>query len=754
MRFRSAFMIASFGFLLLVHGEMRAQARPVPATEPLPPNPIQIDGTCLRVGGDPVFLVAGELDYFAVPRKQWKSRMSAMKSSGINCLWSRMPWRLHEPEPGRFDFGSKKDEVRDIEGFLKAAKEKDLYVIIRPGPMLGPGLKYNGLPDWVAQKNTELRSRTRGGEDRGPGSVSLLHPSYLEAAASWMEQAGAVIARHTLARGGPVAFVQLDGPAPGIPDAFENADFNAASFGFGKRNGRYAHFLWSRYQTIGKVNYEYGTQYTSFQQARPPDPHGASNEFERRMRRDYIQFTLENGTEYLQNLSKALRAAGVEVPLTCIAGGPGSGGLMSIAADRMGLKSLLPGVDHSSLGTAFRKEAEPADGSGFTSIAEAFLSLENLRLMESPAIVFGMPALYADPDGLRGNILMHVAAGLKGLAYTRFAEGIPPEGLAPAETDSGSGPAILNRQGKSGPAVRVLKEVHAVLRKNAWIAEAERDADCLIAFDFNEPVNALSYGSKGRTVFTAAEACAFLKDGLLPSLWRAGWSPAFVKLNDDAFIADVSRPLIVVSSSCMSLANQLRLVDFMKKGGRILVTPVLPSMDERFNPCAELADYLGAQSAQVLKNGSVAFRFGKDSNIPSGGLFWTRTAPRGAEALASEEGSGKTVAWRKKTTGNGEAVFLGVSWEDSDGDAEQARIRMTGSLLESLGGRRVLNLSGSGLWATALRSGKRGMIFVFNPSLSAAETGIRYQPDASGKPAYTGKLALQPGEMKTVEVRY
>jgi beta-galactosidase len=753
MRFRSIQIALIFGGLILLVGEVRAQARALPETEPVPPNPIRIDGTRLAVGGDPFILVAGELDYFSVPRKQWKSRMSAMKSAGINCLWVRMPWRLHEPEQGRFDFGSKKDEVRDVEGFLKAAMEKDLYVIVRPGPMLGPEVRYNGLPDWLAEKKTDLRSRTRAGADRGPGSVSRLHPSYLESAATWMQQAGRVIAKHTLARGGPVAFVQLDGPAPGIPDAFENAEFSAATLGFGKKDGRYAHFLWTRYQTIEKVNYEYGTQYTSFLQARPPDPEGGSDEFERRWRRDYIEFALENATEYLQTLANALRQSGIEVPLTCISGGPGSGVLLSNAADRMGLKSLLPGVDHSSL---FQPEsAGPASGetASLRSLAATFVSLENIRLMGAPAVVFGMPARYDDPAGLRSLNLTAVAAGIKGLAYTRFAEVSFPGELAPESAAVGPLPAVLDMNGKPGPAIPVLRDVCSFLRKNAWIAEAERDADCLVAFDFNEPVSALSWGDKGRTAFTAAEAGEFLRNGMLPSLWRAGWSPAFIELNDRGFTADVSRPLIVVSSTCMSLANQLRLTDFLKKGGRILITPVLPSMDERFNSCTELADFLGASAAQTLKTKGAVFRWMEDSGIPAAALYGMKSTPRAAESIASEESSGRTIAWRKKTAGNGEIVFLGAVWEDAAGDLESARSRMTRTLLESLGGRRVLTLSGSGLWATALRSGKHGMIFVYNPSLSVAETGIRFQPDVSGKPAYSGKLTLQPGEIKTIEVR-
>lgn len=755
MRFRSRGLSPFILLLLVSQGGIRAQSRPVPVTEPIPPNPIRIDGTCLRVGGDPVFLVAGELDYFSVPRKQWKSRMSAMKSAGINCLWIRMPWRLHEPEPGRFDFGSKKDEVRDVEGFLKAAKEKDLYVIVRPGPMIGPELKYSGLPDWIAEKKPDLRSKTRAGADRGPGSVSLLHPSFLESASGWMEQAGRVIAKHTLAAGGPVAFVQLDGPGPGIPDTYADADFNSAALGFGKKDGRYPHFLWTRYQTIDKVNYEYGGQYTSFQQVRPPDPDGGSDEFERRRRRDLIQFTLENGAEYLQTLSKALRAAGVEVPLTCIAGGPGSGGLLSTAADRMGVKSLLPAADHSSLFAGADAAADAGGAGAFRSLAEAFVSLEILRLMGAPPAAFGMPAFAGPQFALRGQSLAQTAAGLKGLAYSSCAEGSMPEGLAPETVVAAAGRILIDASGKPAPAANAVKEVHSFLRKNAWLAEAERDADCRIAYDFDAATGALSWGSRGRSVFTAGEADGFLRNGLLPALWRAGWSPAFVKLNSDDWTADTSNPVIVLSSSAMSLSNQLRLADFMKRGGRFLIAPVLPSTDERFNPCADLAGFLGASPVQPLKTKDAVFRFAEDSGVPASALYGMKTTPRQAEVIASEEPSGKTVAWRKKAAGGGEAVFLGVTWEDAGGDAEQARIRMTGSLIESLGGRRMLDLSGSGLWAAALRSGKRGMIFVYNLSpVPVVDTEVRYQPEATGKPVYSGKLTLKPGEVKTIDIRY
>jgi len=69
------------------------------------------------------------------------------------------------------------------------------------------------------------------------------------------------------------------------------------------------------------MNYDYGTQYTSFHQARPPGSEGGNDEFELRRRKDYLEFNLETSAEYLQLLAKWIRSAGIEVPLACDAGG-------------------------------------------------------------------------------------------------------------------------------------------------------------------------------------------------------------------------------------------------------------------------------------------------------------------------------------------------------------------------------------------------------------------------------------------------
>ena len=47
-----------------------------------------------------------------------------------------MPWNLHEPERGVFDFGDGERELSpflNLTRFLEMAKEEDLFVVFRPG---------------------------------------------------------------------------------------------------------------------------------------------------------------------------------------------------------------------------------------------------------------------------------------------------------------------------------------------------------------------------------------------------------------------------------------------------------------------------------------------------------------------------------------------------------------------------------------------------------------------------------------------
>ena len=65
----------------------------------------------------------------------------------ISC--SYVPWNLHEPEEGVYDFGGGGRDFSmflDLARFLTMAKQEDLLVIFRPGPYICAEWDFGGLP--------------------------------------------------------------------------------------------------------------------------------------------------------------------------------------------------------------------------------------------------------------------------------------------------------------------------------------------------------------------------------------------------------------------------------------------------------------------------------------------------------------------------------------------------------------------------------------------------------------------------------
>ncbi|XP_012863076.1 beta-galactosidase-1-like protein 3 [Echinops telfairi] len=119
------------------------------------------------VGGKPHFtleghkfwIFGGSIHYFRVPRAYWKDRLLKLKACGFNTLTTYVPWNLHEPERGKFDFSGN----LDLEAFIWMAAEVGLWVILRPGPYICSEIDLGGLPSWLLQDpDLNLRTTDKG----------------------------------------------------------------------------------------------------------------------------------------------------------------------------------------------------------------------------------------------------------------------------------------------------------------------------------------------------------------------------------------------------------------------------------------------------------------------------------------------------------------------------------------------------------------------------------------------------------------
>lgn len=101
------------------------------------------------INDKPFQIISGSIHYFRVVKEYWKDRLEKLKALGMNTVETYIPWNIHEPVKGEFDF----EGMKDIVGFVKLAEELGLYVILRPSPYICAEWEFGGLPGWLLKED-------------------------------------------------------------------------------------------------------------------------------------------------------------------------------------------------------------------------------------------------------------------------------------------------------------------------------------------------------------------------------------------------------------------------------------------------------------------------------------------------------------------------------------------------------------------------------------------------------------------------
>lgn len=153
---------------------------------------LHINREGLMLGKKPFYLASGDLHYFRVVPEDWNKRMKLMTDFGLTALQTYVPWNVHEPKPGVFDFSG----IKDLARFLQLADGNGLKVLLRPAPFICSEWEWGGLPSWL------LKERDM--------EVRCSDPRYLKAVRSYYEKLCPVFIPYLSTRGGPVLMVALE----------------------------------------------------------------------------------------------------------------------------------------------------------------------------------------------------------------------------------------------------------------------------------------------------------------------------------------------------------------------------------------------------------------------------------------------------------------------------------------------------------------------------------------------------------------
>lgn len=111
-------------------------------------------GKDFYINGEKIIILSGAIHYFRVVPEYWRDRLIKLKNAGFNTVETYVPWNLHEPREGEFNF----EGLANFEKFLEICKELDLYVIFRATPYICAEWDFGGLPYWLLKdKNIKLR---------------------------------------------------------------------------------------------------------------------------------------------------------------------------------------------------------------------------------------------------------------------------------------------------------------------------------------------------------------------------------------------------------------------------------------------------------------------------------------------------------------------------------------------------------------------------------------------------------------------
>lgn len=97
------------------------------------------------IDGQKTKIISGAIHYFRLAPSQWEDSLYNLKALGANTVETYIPWNIHEPKEGCYEF----EGTKDIVSFVRLAEKMGLYVILRPSAYICAEWEFGGLPAWL-----------------------------------------------------------------------------------------------------------------------------------------------------------------------------------------------------------------------------------------------------------------------------------------------------------------------------------------------------------------------------------------------------------------------------------------------------------------------------------------------------------------------------------------------------------------------------------------------------------------------------
>ena len=562
-------------------------------------------------------VVSGEIHYFRLGRDEWADRLDTAARTGVTAIATYIPWLAHELPDGTFDFGERHPHL-DLAGFLRLCADRGLAVIARPGPFVMAELKNEGLGYSVMRRHPEIRCVGWRGELRPETIVDYLHPAYLDGVRAWFDAVIPILAEHAASRGGPVIGVQLDNEIGMLPWVTNSPDLSERTVAELVEHLVDVH-------TAGAVQARYGVGHSAFdvtdRSTWAPALRAPNEQQVLVLHRDLGRFTRERYARYTQLLATWVRERGVGEDVPLLVNVHGCWGDRATMFP-LGISQLhrtwaggevIPGND------IYIGDLDLDKLPGFW-VSNAFLAATCRDDQTYGVFEFEVGSgdygealdVSSGPEAAGLKLQLAIAQGSSVINYYLLAGGRNPLLFEPvgdgndrvAFTGERHGfAAPVSPEGDVAPWFDETARLTAAVRDQARVLRAAKPErpPVTLGFVVDHYMTEYRFPDSPREAEFVADLERFRGSGAREILTRAlvvgGYAPDAAMIDDAAAFDRLSTDRVLALAPTPYLDDDIQraLVEWVRRGGRLLLSGPPPQWDMEGNEATALLDGLGVQ---------------------------------------------------------------------------------------------------------------------------------------------------------------
>lgn len=663
----------------------------------------------------PYFVISGEIHYFRLDPKLWVKHLKLLKDSGANTTSTYIPWDWHEYEENKFDFTGETNPARNLIKYIKLCKKVGLDLIVKPGPYILAEYEHHGLPIWLINKiSKNAHALDEKGNIIDSDLMSYMSDEYLNYSFLWYDKIMPIIAEHQERNGGPITMMQVCNEVGVFQWLSGKIDYNESIIKL------YKEFLVDKYKSIEKLNSTYGTNYSSFEKLSAPVGK-IENKQDYCAYYDFHLFYRHFYALYLDTLIKKIRSFGINVQLTHNI----PGWIYGNAAELPMLISTYEEIMRTRDDIVFGLDHIPE----FVSFRNAHSDLACNKILEAMqpygpvwAAEFQCGTrehhVKSDANDLETFYFASLAHGLNSFNYYMFSQGINPAGKGFFGKTFYYQTAVTAKAVKSSlyESIKTVNDFIKKEKENLLLSKTKPEICVGLYKPYFYTELTTSQMLKDKRLDVEKLGLQFdprfvreeiLFNGLLRGLQTLNFSYDIQDLENTSIESLLKyKQLWITTTEFMDAGTQTLLATYVKRGGHLILYPVIPTLDLYLNECTIIKEELNINFWKITSPNKVTV-FGIED------LF---TVFRDKQIFESEKNeiialteAAETCGIRKKV-GDGIVTILGFAF----GYTSDEHLHLYEKIVSLDGIKRTAKVSDPDIQYVVRKGEKYSYLFLLN----------------------------------------